>query len=112
MTNEEKYTTVEDRVEEFVKFCTKSGGCTYCTIRCNFFTECTFTWLTLEAEESNKEEKLHLEGRIAGLDQALDMIRFCKKDPDRGIDKIKQYIEFLKKRLAKEEEEKGEKKND
>jgi hypothetical protein len=54
MTNEDKYTTIEERTAEFSKFCEKCGGnCTYCKIRCNIFVDCKFTWLTLEADEEN-----------------------------------------------------------
>lgn len=67
MTNAEKYTTTEDRVTAFRKFCHRQKGCDKCSAsrdqsksKCTFgFDWCALAWLAREAENAKpKEEEL------------------------------------------------------
>lgn len=53
MTNEEKYKGPEERRDAFYRFCDSHVSCSDCTIYKNREAkdQCTFLWLTLEADE-------------------------------------------------------------
>ena len=57
MINAEKYETPEDRYNAFQKYCAKHNGCKNCPLSENISCECTFSWLDLEVEEDEEEEK-------------------------------------------------------
>lgn len=57
MSNEEKYTTTDERFAAFRMFCSKFEKCGYCDLKDHGqFQKCEFAWLKLEADETYKME--------------------------------------------------------